>query len=478
MVRLEGTLLWDVDVFGLLGGEDSQVGTQLGEMEAGDLFVELLGESVDAELVVVLPEGDLGEGLVGEAVGHDEAGVSSGASKVDESSFGEQDDGGSVGENVLVDLGLDVDLLDSGVGVESSDVDFSIEVANVANDGILSHLGHVLNGDDVAVSGGGNVDLGDGENLLEGLDFESSHAGLESADGVDFSDDNAGSLSAEGFSTSLSDISVTGDDGDLSGKHDVGGAVDGVDQRVTATVDVIELGLGDRVVNVDGGEEEGSFLHHLVESVDTSGGFLRNSLNVGDDLVEVSGVLLEDALEEGVDDLEFRVSFIVFQDGGVVLSGVTTVDEEGSITTIVDDEFGSLFSGEEDGSPGAFPVVFQVLSLPGEDGGSSGSDGSSSVVLGAVDVAAAPADVSTDGLEGFDQHCGLDGHVERASDADVLEGLLGSVLFSGGHESGHFVLSELDFLATEVSLADIGDLVVILASGEGDGGGLSGHVYC
>jgi len=334
----------------------------------------------------------------------------------------------------------------------------------------------VLNGDDVAVSGGGNVDLGDGENLFDGLDLEASHASLESADGVDFSDDNAGSLGAEGFSTSLSDISVTGDDSYLSGKHDVGGTVDGVDQRVTATIDVIELGLGDGVVDVDGGEEEGSFLHHLVKSVDTSGGFLRNSLDVWDDLVEVSGVLLEDALKEGVDDLKFSVSFIVFQDGGVVLSGVTTVDEEGSITTIVDDEFGSLFSGEEDGSPGAFPVVFQVLSLPGEDWGSSGGDGSSGVVLGAVDVATAPADVGADGLEGFDQHSGLDGHVERASDTDVLEGLFRSVLFSGGHESGHFVLSELDFLATEVSLADVGDLVVILVSGEGDGGGLSGHV--
>lgn len=115
MVRLEGTLFWDVDVFGLLGGEDGQVGTQLGKMETSDLFVELLGEGVDAKLVVILPEGDLCKGLVGEAVGHDEAWVSSGASKVDESAFGEQDDGGSVGEDVLVDLGLDVDLLDSGV---------------------------------------------------------------------------------------------------------------------------------------------------------------------------------------------------------------------------------------------------------------------------------------------------------------------------------------------------------------------------
>jgi hypothetical protein len=42
----------------------------------------------------------------------------------------------------------------------------------------------------------------------------------------------------------------------LPREHDVGGAVEAVDERVAAAVEVVELALGDRVVDVDGREEE------------------------------------------------------------------------------------------------------------------------------------------------------------------------------------------------------------------------------
>src|SRR5213082_3428242 len=53
----------------------------------------------------------------------------------------------------------------------------------------------------------------------------------------------------------------------MAAQHDVGRAVQPVDQRVAAAVDVVELALGDRVVDVDGGEEERALLRHLVEAV-------------------------------------------------------------------------------------------------------------------------------------------------------------------------------------------------------------------
>jgi len=109
-------------------------------METSNLFVELLWESVDAELVVVLPEGDLSECLVGETVGHDERRMTSSTSKVDETTLSEEDDGVSGGEDVLINLRLDVDLLDTRVAVKTGDVDLSVEMSNVTNDGILSHL--------------------------------------------------------------------------------------------------------------------------------------------------------------------------------------------------------------------------------------------------------------------------------------------------------------------------------------------------
>lgn len=43
----------------------------------------------------------------------------------------------------------------------------------------------------------------------------------------------------------LSNISVTGDDGDLTSEHNIGGTLDTIDERLTTSVKVVELGLGD-----------------------------------------------------------------------------------------------------------------------------------------------------------------------------------------------------------------------------------------
>ena len=45
------------------------------------------------------------------------------------------------------------------------------------------------------------------------------------------------------------------------------------------------------------------------------------------------------------------------------------------------------------------------------------------------------------------KHRGLDRHVQAAGDAGALERLGAAVLFAQGHQAGHFVLGELDFLA-------------------------------
>jgi hypothetical protein len=99
----------------------------------------------------------------------------------------------------------------------------------------------------------------------------------------------------------LADITETGDDSDLAGKHDIGGTLDTVDEGLAAAVlkhhrehnadarvvssrrrthVVVELGLGDRVVDVDGGDLELAVTEQLVEVVDTGGGLLGDTLDV------------------------------------------------------------------------------------------------------------------------------------------------------------------------------------------------------
>jgi len=230
-VLLERTLNFDSDVLGLFRRKFGEDDTELFEMETSDFFVELLWEDVDTQLVVVLPERDLGQSLVGEGVGHDERRMSGCAAEVDESSLGEEEDVVSVRKDVLVDLVLDVDLFDSFDLFESDDVDLVVKVADVADDRSGPHLLGVFCSDDVLVSGCSDVDFGSGQSVFDGVDLVTVHGSLQSADGIDLSDDDTSTLSSQRLAASLSDISESSDQSDLSSDHNVGGSEDTVDQE-------------------------------------------------------------------------------------------------------------------------------------------------------------------------------------------------------------------------------------------------------
>ena len=65
----------------------------------------------------------------------------------------------------------------------------------------------------------------------------------------------------------------------LSSEHDIGGPLDSVNQGLPAAVEVVELGLGHGVVDVDGGDLQAVLGEHLVQVVHTSGGLLRQALD-------------------------------------------------------------------------------------------------------------------------------------------------------------------------------------------------------
>ena len=115
-------------------------------MQPGDLLVEVLGQHVDALLVLVVlgEQLDLGDRLVGERVAHHEARVPGGVAEVQQASLGEHDDRVAVGEDPLVDLRLDVDPLDPGDLGQPGHVDLVVEVADVADDRLVLHPRHVL----------------------------------------------------------------------------------------------------------------------------------------------------------------------------------------------------------------------------------------------------------------------------------------------------------------------------------------------
>jgi len=82
---------------------------------------------------------------------------------------------------------------------------------------------------------------------------------------------------------------------------------------------------------------------------------------------------------------------------------------------------------------------------------------------GSRDVAAHPADVGTEQVEGLDQDGGLDGHVQRAHDLGPFERLVLGVFLADGHEARHLVLGQADLGAAERGLEEVLDFVRLAA---------------
>ncbi len=59
--------------------------------------------------------------------------------------------------STMIDLRLDIGPFEIAQG---SDLNFIVEMADVADDGHVLHAAHVVDGDDVAIAGGGDENVG------------------------------------------------------------------------------------------------------------------------------------------------------------------------------------------------------------------------------------------------------------------------------------------------------------------------------
>src|SRR5262249_62244016 len=185
-----------------------------------------------------------------------------------------QDDAFAIWEGDLVHLRLDVVPLEIA---QARYLDLIVEVADVGDDGAVLHGPHVVKRDDIFIAGRCDEDIGARRGVLPGGHLIALHGRLQRADWVDLRYQHAAAGLAQGRRRTLAHIAVTRDHGHLAGHHHVGTAADAVDQRLAAAVEVVELGFGHAVVDVDGGPQQRALLLHLVKPADTRGGLLRNA---------------------------------------------------------------------------------------------------------------------------------------------------------------------------------------------------------
>jgi len=308
------------------------------------------------------------------------------------------------------------------------DLDLAVKVTNVANNGVVLHLHEVLASEDVGTAGGGDEDVATVDAVLHRGHLIALHGSLQGVDWVDLSDDHPAPESPEGLSGTLADITVPGDHGDLSRQHDVGSPLDSVDKGLPAAVEVVELGLCDGVVDIDGRDLQGLLGKHLVQVVHTGGGLLRQTL----DSLDVLGELL--------------------------------VDEVGEVASIIEDHVQGLAIGEDEGLLNAPHILLVRLSLPCVDWHADSGNSCGGVVLGGEDVAGAPCDISSKLDQSLNQDGGLNSHMKTSRNPGSLQRLGRSVGLPDEHKSRHLLLSKSDCLSAPVGEGDVGHLVRNLRS--------------
>ena len=270
-------------------------------------------------------------------------------------------------------------------------MDLVVEVADVTDDGLVLHFRHVLDGDDIHVARCCDVDIAAAQRLFDGGDFVTFHRGLESVDRIDLGDDDAGALAAEGLRAAFSDVAVSADDGDFAGDHDVDRAIDAVDERMAAAVEVVELRFGDRVVHVERGNQQLAQLLEFVEAMHAGSRLFGDAAPFLHDLVENEGISAVDLLEEILDDFllvasAWRVHPIVS-----FFELIAFVEQERHVAAVIDDELRAFAFAIQDRLPCAIPVFLERLALPGEDRHAGFRDGRGGVILRREDVATRPA---------------------------------------------------------------------------------------
>merc|ERR1711881_115180 len=231
MLWLKWLAIANANVLGLLVCELSQICSESRKVQSCNLLVQKLGQEVHLVLILlrhlpVVQQIKLSKCLISERARHHKRWVAGGASQIQQAAAGQDDHAVSIWEHETIDLGLDVLDPDALKTLKSSHVDLVVKVANVANNGVVLHLLHVLERDDVKVASGGSEDINFTDTLVHGHHLETLHACLQGANGIALGHQDTSATTAESKSAALADIAVTAHQGALAANHNISGAHD------------------------------------------------------------------------------------------------------------------------------------------------------------------------------------------------------------------------------------------------------------
>ncbi len=223
--------------------------------------------------------------------------------------------------------------------LSAGDVDLVVEVADVADDRVVLHPLHMVVRDHVDVAGRGDEDVGLVARVVHRDDAVALHRRLQRADRVDLGDPHLRGERAQRLRAPLADVAVAGDERDLPGDHHVGRALDAVDERLAAAVEIVELRLRHRIVDVDRGEAEPALGVHLVEPLHAGRRLLGDALDARLHARIELRILRDPGLDRG-EERRLLLARRVRDAGRVGLGRGAQMREKRRVAAVVEDHVG------------------------------------------------------------------------------------------------------------------------------------------
>merc|ERR1719234_799421 len=412
VVWFEGACLRQTHVLGLLLRQFSEVGLKCWNVEGSHKLVHQFWHQVNICFVSPLWRIEQlyqRKSLCCISDGHNKA-RDGRAGEIDPPTLSKKHHALATRPDDVVHLGSDF-LPDQLLRLEAEHVDLGVAVAHVADNAPVLHLVHVVPGHHVLVAGCRDYDVNALDNLCQLHNLKTIHASLKRTDRVNLSDIDHAPKVFQGLAATLSNLTIPCHKNLFSTKHDVGGALEAVNDGLATGVEVVVLGLDHRVVHIHRRHQQLVALAQLVESVNPCNGFLNNAPHQ-----------LEDCWELFHHDM-------------------------GGVPPIVENHIW-LPRLCRNGSLNAPPEVFLALSPPGKDWDPSLSKSSSNLVLGRVDVASSPAHLCAKAAQRLDKDCSLSIDVGAPRSPRLLQWLVFLGFVPQGHDARHFLLRNLNLSTT------------------------------
>ncbi len=190
--------------------------------------------------------------------------------EVEKTAFSQQDDPLTICKFDFINLRLHIVPREIA---QACHLNFAVEVTNIPDDRTILHGTHMIDGNDVLVTGTGDENVTDRGHVFHGRDFIAFHCRLQCTDRINFRDHNARTLAAHAFSGTLTNIAITADHGNLTCDHHIGRAFDTINKAFTAAIEIVELRLCHAVIDVDGRHAERACFCHFIKTQNTCRGF-------------------------------------------------------------------------------------------------------------------------------------------------------------------------------------------------------------